>query len=648
MTNRTRANCGFTSVTTPGSCRGSALPTYGRCFAHLDPEQRNAYLRTLSPGSAIDCRGVTFSPGLVSELLAPLRDSAGQVIVGDAFFEDAQFPEGILLQNSIFTGKAWFDRAKFHADANFQFTKFEGSARFRQAKFSGAAKFDQASFSQEAILDKVEFASRASFTDAQFVKNARFDKAKFSSTVWFERVESLQQIRFWRAQFMGVALFDEAKFRGEVRFDEVQFHNDADFEQVSADGPASFNSTQFGGKAEFDQARFSDSVFFSGAQFPRITEFGVITCARTMDLSGAIFPLPVTLHIATRELVCTRTRWESTATLQIRCARVDLTGAVLSAPLNVTAYPVPFVDRRGQTVDEALLSGQAPAVHVTSVRGVDAAQLVLTDINLSSCQFTGAFHLDQIRLEGRTTFAKVPKGIRWRFFHVWPTHRSQRRTVAEEHYWRAQDTGQSPNPDGNSPRLWSTGPAHGDPDRTPDPDDVAAVYRQLRKAFEDGKNEPGAADFYYGEMEMRRHDRDSTSRSERGLLHGYWLLSGYGLRASRSLGWLAAAMLMTILLLMGFGLPQHSPKQEATGVVPANGGRVTFTIDTDDPQNPTGSWFTSKRFEKALNVTLNSVVFRSSGQDLTTAGTYIEMGSRLFEPALLALTLLAIRGRIKR
>jgi hypothetical protein len=33
---------------------------------------------------------------------------------------------------------------------------------------------------------------------------------------------------------------------------------------------------------------------------------------------------------------------------------------------------------------------------------------------------------------------------------------------------------------------------------------LAVLYRQLRKAQEDAKNEPGAADFYYGEMEMRR------------------------------------------------------------------------------------------------------------------------------------------------
>lgn len=42
------------------------------------------------------------------------------------------------------------------------------------------------------------------------------------------------------------------------------------------------------------------------------------------------------------------------------------------------------------------------------------------------------------------------------------------------------------------------------------------------------------------------------------------------------------------------------------------------------------------------------MVFRSGGQKLTTAGTCIEMISRLLEPALLVLGALAIRGRIKR
>ncbi|MGW4391652.1 hypothetical protein [Streptomyces sp. NPDC004685] len=65
---------------------------------------------------------------------------------------------------------------------------------------------------------------------------------------------------------------------------------------------------------------------------------------------------------------------------------------------------------------------------------------------------------------------------------------------------------------------------------------------------------------------MRSRDRTGTMRAERGLLHGYWLLSGYGLRA--------VAMAGTIVLLMGLGLPKDDPSQEATGRVPAGGGTV--------------------------------------------------------------------------
>ena len=107
-------------------------------------------------------------------------------------------------------------------------------------------------------------------------------------------------------------------------------------------------------------------------------------------------------------------------------------------------------------------------------------------------------------------------------------------------------------------------------------------------------------------------------------------------------------MLVTIVLLMGLGLPKDAPKQAATGTVPAGGGKVTFEIDKADPQNPTGERFTGERFEKALNVTLNSVVFRSADQDLTTSGTYIEMASRVTEPILLGLAVLAVRNRVKR
>ncbi|WP_030556781.1 pentapeptide repeat-containing protein [Streptomyces exfoliatus] len=489
-----------------------------------------------------------------------------------------------------------------------------GAAWFVEAQFSGDAWFGGAQFSGNANFGKARFFDDAGFAGAQFSGAANFGEAQFSGITGFGE-----------AQFSGFATFREARFSGITWFDRARFSSDV----------------RFGG------ARFSGDVWFDEAQFLAASWWGPVVCGGTVGLSGAVFGAPVTLEVAARQVRCTRTRWQSTATVRVRRASVDLGHAVLEAPVAVIAHPTLFISPRRTPLDESPLAGSGE-VRVMSVQGVDAAHLVLTDTDLSDCLFSGAFHLDQLRLEGRTTLSSTPTG--WHRKGIFPVRWTRRRTLAEEQHWRAQTVGQPSVFTGTppEPRRWRTGPHHPDPARTPDPDDIAPLYRQLRKAFEDGKNEPGAADFYYGECEMRRHDRTGTPKAERRLLWAYWLLSGYGLRAGRALGWLAAAMLATIVLLMASGLPMSSPKQEATGTVPAGGGTVTFIIDKQDVKNPTGDRFTSKRFDKALNVTLNSVVFRSSGQDLTTTGTYIEMTSRLLEPALLALAVLAIRGRIKR
>lgn len=137
---------------------------------------------------------------------------------------------------------------------------------------------------------------------------------------------------------------------------------------------------------------------------------------------------------------------------------------------------------------------------------------------------------------------------------------------------------------------------------------------------------------------------------ERSLLTGYWALSGYGLRATRALAWLVTAMATTIAVMVLWDLPVDDPKPQTTRQQVKAGQNLLLTTDAPDPRNPTGplhARVTTDRFEKALRVVINSVVFRSSGQDLTTAGTYTEMTSRLAEPVLLGLAVLAIRSRIK-
>ncbi len=277
---------------------------------------------------------------------------------------------------------------------------------------------------------------------------------------------------------------------------------------------------------------------------------------------------------------------------------------------------------------------------VLSLTGVDAAQLLLADVDLSRCRFAGAHHLDQIRREGVWRFGGPPPGVRWRYGT--PRWWSRRMVLGEERAWRSSSSSPSA-----ARRGWSI-PGE-DLGEAPGPVTLTSLYRQLRKSFEDAKDEPGAADFYYGEMEMRRHSA-GLPRGERVLLHLYWVFSGYGMRASRALVWLGAAVATTVVLMMGIGLPDTSPRQLAIGTVPPVGSRITLPIGTQEPELtlPFGDRFTAERLDRSLRVVLNSVVFRSSGQDLTAWGTYTEMAARFTEPVLLGLAALAVRGRLKR
>ncbi|MFJ4857662.1 pentapeptide repeat-containing protein [Streptomyces sp. NPDC088730] len=584
----------------PVGCRGIHLPGHTVCLAHLADDERDAYLAVLTPGTSIDHRGTNFTEPLLNALLNGLRDpETGHPRFGHAKFELATFEGTALFESAIFECDALFESATFKGSANFASAAFKGQAGFSQATFEmGSAGFGSATF------EAATFESRAEFSLTTFEVIAQFDSATFTGDAGFLMAIFKDIARFISASFQGDALFMDATFQNKTWFDSATFEGDAGFESTT---------------------------------FVAADQFGPLACAGRVVLSGAAFGGPVTLSFAARRLECLRTRWSSTAEIRLRYATVDFAHAVFEYPLTIAAEPDPFVLTNGRQLAEdpfpILPIPCDPRVRVASLRGVDAAHLVLLDLDLSGCLFVGTVHLDQLRLEGACTFDTAPPAAWWR----WPPVRfTERRVLAEEHHWRASQPG--------AVQGWNVAVLGAG---RPGPLQLAPVYRALRKAFEDGKHEPGAADFYYGEMEMRRH-ADDIPRSERGLLTAYWALSGYGLRASRALAWLGAAMLLTIVLLMAVGLAQDTPKQTATGTVPAGGGKVTFEIDKDDPQNPTVNRFTGERFENALNVTLNSVVFRTSGRELTTAGTYIEMTSRLAEPVLLGLAVLAIRNRVKR
>jgi hypothetical protein len=182
--------------------------------------------------------------------------------------------------------------------------------------------------------------------------------------------------------------------------------------------------------------------------------------------------------------------------------------------------------------------------------------------------------------------------------------------------------------------------------------EVASIYRALRKGREDRKDEPGAADFYYGEMEMRR----ASSRGvEKVLLAIFWAISGYGLRAWRSMTSLLTVIFAAALIITvgGFNPPQPQQPQIVpvgmAGIPEARWVGADGKISTKPPQpkkQAVGERFTSALLYSAESAT---VVFRGPEQTtVSTVGRACQIALRILGPALFALTVFALRSRVKR
>jgi hypothetical protein len=143
--------------------------------------------------------------------------------------------------------------------------------------------------------------------------------------------------------------------------------------------------------------------------------------------------------------------------------------------------------------------------------------------------------------------------------------------------------------------------------------------RQLRKGMEDAKNEPGAADFYYGECEMRRHAGRATPWAERAILWWYWAVAGYGLRGARALGWLAGLLagFAVAFQQVGFGGGLHP------GLVTSLVYAALSTVSVEG---------------RTTQLTVH----------LSLLGEALRIALRVIGPLLLGLAALSIRNRVKR
>jgi Pentapeptide repeats (9 copies) len=427
---------------------------------------------------------------------------------------------------------------------------------------------------------------------------------------------------FAGATFTGAAFFGGATFTRNAAFVGAIFSGDADFSAATFTGHADFRGATFTRNALFGGATFSGNAAFGGATFHAARVLGPVLACERLSLDGAVFAQRIRIVVSARRVSFQRAEFRRRADVRLRWAQVWLEDTDFAEESLLTFLPAitlpgknePFLGLEALTNDGGWCcarSGEPPPnaePRVLTLAGSRVGRLTLAGVSLEECRFATAHGLDDLRLE-RVTFPESAQGWRW----------SRRQTIAEEHHWRAvgaKSTGWDP------PRI----PAAPDDDWPPQPvaelraDEIASLYRQLRKGREDSRDEPGANDFYYGEMEMRRR---SGRRGERLILWAYWLVAGYGLRASRALLALAITILLGALLLSQWGF-RHGSHHSALGL--SYGRTLLFAV------------------QSSISLLRAST---PPGPE-TAGGQVIEIILRLAGPLFFGLALIALRGRVKR
>jgi hypothetical protein len=220
---------------------------------------------------------------------------------------------------------------------------------------------------------------------------------------------------------------------------------------------------------------------------------------------------------------------------------------------------------------------------------------------------------------------------------------TRRLTVADEHLWRASHPHPRPKRAGwytlqqRIPEWAEEQPNQ--PPEVPAPHQLAVLYDSLARAERDRRNRSGAADFYYGALEMTRIARP-TPRSERLFLTFLWLVSGYGMRASRALLTLAFLIGIFAVPFLLYGFQEPEPQLQVLGVTASGSPIFRQQVATEGPL-----W---ERVVDAVSYSAGTAALSPpDDRKLTLTGQVLQVTLRIVSSVLLASAVAStIRARL--
>jgi uncharacterized protein YjbI with pentapeptide repeats len=457
-------------------------------------------------------------------------DFSGAIFYGNSNFSDALFNgEKTLFREALFAGDATFANTRFRGDiTDFQGAKFGGHTRFLGTRFEATeTSFWGAKFGgNEVSFDGSEFSGdKVWFTEAKFGSkfttflNARFDSSStnFSDTIFHSERTSFALATLGRAPkkdgFGGMIDFAYARFGGmSIAFANAHFSGDSvwfNHAVFSSREGTLFREAQFDGKdTVFSNVLFgSECADFSSAKFTsESTEF---TETEFRD---------ATFESATFQHGADFTEAEFAPDNKTDFRRATFAGEVYFREARFNGYTDFY---RANFLDAAKFIGDEKKPQVFAPNG----QVSFTRARIEKPDL---FLFDTVRLRP-SWFV----GVDARKFDF----------TAVEWYGLLR----------NSPE----GSLHDEIERVREKEKGRSTYSLLAQACqrlaanaEDNRDYPTANEFHYWSMDALRQGKPVSALAAWRLIWWYWILSGYGERQIRALGWLTAILVGFAALYM--------------------------------------------------------------------------------------------------
>jgi hypothetical protein len=546
-------------------------------FHELTSEEQDRALERLASGAPLGdlLRGAVVTPDVLARVVACCTDPDRGFVVDSADLSEATFHGKVDLRGVRVQGDALFERvtvngdlildgAELEARLSFDGSTIAGDLQLRHVRVGGVMSLQDAHIGGSLDLDSSDLGAEARLDRIRVEGNVELGEFKISSIADAEAAQSSSRqamairgdLHLGGAEVKGYVNLVGCRLDGEfVSLNSAKVARDLDANHATGSAAFFAQYAEVGDDLDVSSCSRLARIDLLEAKVGRHlnlarteTEGTVLANSSKVegdlflhDLSAGALSL-VEAHIEGRALggpvsvrdriVLDDARFDGTVRLTAAASEVSFAGATLRAGGSLRIS--------GEQVDMSRLSLAGPMeisslqrakpVRVISLANADlnAPITVGAGVDMSQCRFRNTPNLQHVRLVSGGAL-QLTKG---------------RQMILEERLWR--------------------GPG-GDPDG-PGPAEIAGLYRQLRKNLEDSKDSPGAADFYFGEMEMRReslrHQQGKRFKADFTILTGYWAFSGYGLRAWRAFATLALTMVVGAIAFRLGGFSPHAPDQE--------------------------------------------------------------------------------------